>query len=392
METFAWNADAASERHKASIKANGRSSALYLNEVRGINFHKCLERLALLHYGKHRCLNYEKQMEEYNIELKQASLLVVSTWVSWWVFRRTKTVQGHSWPWATAWKKYPNAYACGMDGVLASRMRSLKTLLREVEKRKPALADVELKPRETATRKAYKARKAASAAKQNRKELRALFQVLDLDGDGTLDQEEFTAAMGRLGSADAADLESVLGSLVVSEGTVIDESVFVQALSGVAIAARKDAEHWIWKLQIHDGTSDGRQSVTALTRGSNKLIHDKKKVMQKLELGLVFASIDTDGNGTLDEEEFRDALGKINHAEGAAEFEAILGDLVQGDTEITEEVFVDALSTIADTARNDEQHWVWRLTLNEDDLDEDLDELDADMDELDAEYLSQVAE
>jgi Ca2+-binding EF-hand superfamily protein len=389
LEIFAWTADVATREHKASVRANGRSSAVYLNELRGISFYKCLERLALLHYGKARCLDYAAQMAEYNTELKQASLLVVSAWVSWWVFKRTKTVQGHPWPWEHAWKKCPNAYAWAVDSVLDLRLRSLRTLLQEIDKRKPELADVELKSRETETSKSYKTRKHAKAVKRNRKELRALFKILDLDGDGTLDEEEFRHAMARLGAADGAELDSVLGTLVAGNEE-IDEDMFVEALAVFADAARKDPNHWIWKLQIPDDVAQG-QAVSALTRGSDKIFQDRKKVVQLSELKTVFSSIDADGDGTLDEDEIRQAMGKLSAVE-ASQFESQLGELVTGDIPITEEVFVDALSAAADAARNDTNHWVWRLALDEDDLDEELDEFEDDLDDLDAEYLPQVAE
>ena len=379
----------ATREHKASIKAHGRSSAVYLNELRGISFYKCLERLALLHYGKARCLNYEAQMVEYNTELKQASLLVLSAWVSWWVFKRTKTVQGHPWPWEHAWKKCPNAYAWAVDSVLTLRLRSLRTLLQEIDKRKPELADVELKSRETAERAAYKTRKYAKVVKRNRKELRALFKILDLDGDGTLDEEEFRHAMARLGASDGAEMDSVLGSLVASDRD-IDEDMFVEALAGCADAARVDPDHWIWKLQIPDDVAHG-QATSALTRGSDKLFQDKKKVVQLSELRNVFTSIDADGDGTLDEDEIRRAMGKLSAVE-AHQFESQLGELIAGDTAITEDVFVEALSAAASAAKNDTKHWVWRLALDEDDLDEELDQFDDDLAGLDAEYLPQVAE
>ena len=389
LEIFAWTADVATREHKASVKANGRSSGVYLNELRGISFYKCLERLALLHYGKARCLNYEAQMAEYNTELKQASLLVVSAWLSWWVFKRTKTVQGHPWPWEHAWKKCPNAYACAVDSVLGWRLRSLRTLLQEIDKRKPELADVKLMSRETATRKAYKTREHAKAVKRNRKELRALFKILDLDGDGTLDEGEFRHAMARLGAGDGAELDSALGTLVASEAD-INEDMFVQALAGCADAARKDPNHWIWKLQIPDDVAEG-QAVSALTRGSDKMFQDKKKVVQLSDLKNVFSSIDADGDGTLDADEISRAMGKLSAAE-AMQFKSQLGELATRDAVITERVFVDALSATADSARNDTNHWVWRLALDEDDVDEELDEFEDDLDGLDAEYLPQVAE
>eukprot|EP01043_Picozoa_sp_COSAG02_P018299 COSAG02_NODE_852_length_16531_cov_9.899586_2_plen_1882_part_00 len=113
-----------------------------LADLRGLNFHLTLERLVLLHYGKARCLSFDTQMHEYETEVENVAMQCISTVVAWWVFkiREGKTVNDSSWPWHTAWRKYPQAYRIASHGAVASRLRTLRILKAEVERHsRPAL-------------------------------------------------------------------------------------------------------------------------------------------------------------------------------------------------------------------------------------------------------------
>ena len=63
LETHAFST-ASHKKKKRSPLMQG----IYLQDVRGLNFHMVLERLALLHYGKQKSMSYADQVEEYTME------------------------------------------------------------------------------------------------------------------------------------------------------------------------------------------------------------------------------------------------------------------------------------------------------------------------------------
>jgi hypothetical protein len=71
LETHAWGQ--ASSKGVRIRELNGS----YLRDLRGLHFYNVLERLALLHYGKRRCLSYEDQVVEYRSEVEHLALQTV---------------------------------------------------------------------------------------------------------------------------------------------------------------------------------------------------------------------------------------------------------------------------------------------------------------------------
>ena len=150
LELHASNAAAHTDHRSRLIAHRIRHSdprGIYVQEIRGLNFHKALERLCLLHYGKKQCLSYEQQMTEYQIELRSISLQIMTTMISFWVFRVRcgKTVGGKPFPHHIAWARHPDIYQQALEGVCVTRLWSLRLLLGEVKRySKPDLADVTL--------------------------------------------------------------------------------------------------------------------------------------------------------------------------------------------------------------------------------------------------------
>lgn len=71
LETHAWG------QSKGGAQGASRMRQLtgsYIADLRGLNFYNVLERLALLHYGKRRCLSYENQVAEYQSEIEHVAL------------------------------------------------------------------------------------------------------------------------------------------------------------------------------------------------------------------------------------------------------------------------------------------------------------------------------
>jgi len=109
---------------------------IYLQDMRGLNFYLVLERLALLHFGKHRSMSYATQAEEYDIEVRHISLHLVQAMVGFWVFKKRQgsTVNNQHWPYHRAWRAYPMSYNVAVEGAAATRIETLRILLSEVQR------------------------------------------------------------------------------------------------------------------------------------------------------------------------------------------------------------------------------------------------------------------
>jgi hypothetical protein len=107
-----------------------------LRDLRGLNFHNCLERLCLLHYGKQRCLSFDNQMLEYTTEIQHISLHMIHACLGQWLARRRigKTLGGAAWPWFEPWRLHPKIFVQAAKGAFYSRIRTLRVLRKEVER------------------------------------------------------------------------------------------------------------------------------------------------------------------------------------------------------------------------------------------------------------------
>lgn len=76
LETHAWGQSAAAGTKGGGSRSRELKGCL-LRDLRGLHFHNVLERLAMLHYDKRRCLPYEEQMAEYNSEINHVALQMV---------------------------------------------------------------------------------------------------------------------------------------------------------------------------------------------------------------------------------------------------------------------------------------------------------------------------
>jgi hypothetical protein len=226
LEAHAWHVSA--ERKRRQRKSN--KGGIYLQDLHGLNFHLTLERLCLLHYGKHQCLSYEHQMKEWRDEVQHVALHIIQCMVARWVCRRRtgKTIAGRRWPYFEAWRKYPQAFQLAIDGITATRMRSLQVLLHEVNRfSKPTLFDVELTARDNESQnevvgggKRCGCLPAKPSVKEHTAEAAALevddaaidaaFDRVDTDGSGCLSRSELQLAFQLLmTNADADSIEEL---------------------------------------------------------------------------------------------------------------------------------------------------------------------------------------
>ena len=316
LETHAWSTAA-----QTAVESKGKQSSaprdgrVRLNELRGLNFYRCVERLALLHYGKARCLSYAEQMREYQTEIRHVSVHLLSTCVSMWVFRRRtgRSVGGYTWPWHKAWMQCPGAYKLALEGLAASRLRSLLVLLKEVRKRKPALMDVELPPKQAS--------------------------VLDRAAESAKDKA--TGCCARTSSSRDPGLENIGASLGEEEDPSADgfrADGMVSPRSPKSVRREELIELFNWMDTDRSGALDGGEVAAAMSkmrRGAGAMSEDELS-----ELEGVFASLLSVGGD---------------------------GDIHASDIVIEEEAFVKALTSIATQAQ---------VPVHEDDLDSDLDEFD----------------
>jgi hypothetical protein len=154
LETHAWSVTQADNKAKIDPHRQVEDSNVYLADLRGLHFRAVLQRLTLLHYDKRRCLSYKQQVEEYELEINHISLQLIYVYVSRWVSAKRfgKTKEGQHWPRHEAWQGKRDLFERALDGVSATRVRSLRILLGEVRRKsKPHMLDVVLsseKPKE----------------------------------------------------------------------------------------------------------------------------------------------------------------------------------------------------------------------------------------------------
>jgi hypothetical protein len=146
LELHAWSLSIEQQQHRR-VKRRANVQGEYLEDLRGLHFQQVLERLSIIHYGKHRCLSYADQMDEYQTEVNHISLQILQTCISMWLFKRRigRTVGGYTWPSNPVWAQMPETFKLAIEGIAMTRMRSLGLLRGEVERRsRPALIDAKL--------------------------------------------------------------------------------------------------------------------------------------------------------------------------------------------------------------------------------------------------------
>lgn len=74
LETHAWGQSTGGAKGASRMRELKGS---YVADLRGLHFYNVLERLAMLHYGKRRCLSYENQVAEYQSEIEHVALQMV---------------------------------------------------------------------------------------------------------------------------------------------------------------------------------------------------------------------------------------------------------------------------------------------------------------------------
>eukprot|EP01044_Picomonas_judraskeda_P023157 COSAG03_NODE_5989_length_1136_cov_0.989392_1_plen_208_part_00 len=117
LELHSWSMSIEQQQHKR-VKRRANVQGQYLEDLRGLHFQQVLERLSIIHYGKHRCLSYADQMDEYETEVNHISLQILQTCISMWLFKRRigRTVGGYGWPSNPMWAQMPKTFELAIEG------------------------------------------------------------------------------------------------------------------------------------------------------------------------------------------------------------------------------------------------------------------------------------
>lgn len=258
---------AASKRALKKKETRRRNeTGIYLADIRGLSFHRTLERIALLHLGKRKCLSYEEQASEYEIEVNAISLQVIQSVLQWWVNRRRKglTQGGESFPRLAVWSKNEALYLRASDAVCVARLRSLRVLFGEVKKRIPNGYDTEggvdpentkiaestgkpgfLQKRRMKKLEADKARKRqehvgsamVDGLQVNVQRITDVFNELDADGNGELDEQEMRSAIVTLMGEIHHKVEEEMMKMVDADGSgTVGLDEFIEGMTTIAAA------------------------------------------------------------------------------------------------------------------------------------------------------------
>ena len=266
---------------KAALKSKetrrGSENGVYLADIRGLSFHRTLERLALLHLGKKRCLTYERHAAEYELEINSVSLHIIKAVLQWWVNRKRlgKSQGGKKFPKLPIWSTNDRLYLQASEGACVARMRSLRVLYGEVIHSKPIDHDVtrpDQSPSAKRTRekkfkrKRKKGKNGASleqdvtqdddgASQVDEARIEAVFKDLDSSNSGQLNEPQIRAGLQTLlGPNIPDDLESRMVEIIDTDRSgFADLPKFIR---GVALISQQDISDGLGLYGDADDDSD----------------------------------------------------------------------------------------------------------------------------------------
>eukprot|EP01043_Picozoa_sp_COSAG02_P021110 COSAG02_NODE_1062_length_14852_cov_93.088660_2_plen_3370_part_00 len=107
LELHAYRAQVSRSSTHVVVPRTGISAQLgqTLSHIRGLNFHLCMQRLALLQYGKSNSLPYSQLMAEYEMEKNTVALHVIQTCLSYWAMCKMARKPDARLPQAAYWRR-----------------------------------------------------------------------------------------------------------------------------------------------------------------------------------------------------------------------------------------------------------------------------------------------
>jgi hypothetical protein len=236
---------------KAGLKnketRRGNAHGVYLADVRGLSFHRTLNRLVLLHLGKRKCLSYHEHAAEYELETNSVSLHIIKAVLQWWVNRKRwgKPQGGKKFPKLPIWSTNEALYLQASEAVCVARLRSLRVLFAEVMKRKPV--GYELPGQQTQNThkagkrvktKTFEAERAAAEGEVqvDVARIETVFKDLDSSGSGELNEQKIRAGVQVLmGPSIPVELESRMVEMIdTDQAGVVDLPQFIRGFTLIA--------------------------------------------------------------------------------------------------------------------------------------------------------------
>ena len=107
LELHAYQAQVKRAGDRVVVHRSGLASqlGLPLSHIRGLNFHRVMQRLALLQYGKSNSLPYSQQVAEYEMEKNTVALHVIQTCLSCWAIVTLARKPDGRFPEAAYWRR-----------------------------------------------------------------------------------------------------------------------------------------------------------------------------------------------------------------------------------------------------------------------------------------------
>ena len=173
----------------------------------------------------------------------------------------------------------------------------------------------------------------------------AVFARLDTDGGGSLDAEEFHAALNTLGiSISAASAKEVMDELDMDGGGDLELTELTAKLDEYRRQRRSFAANVLGGVLEYT-----QRTKTSVTRG--KIVILSRFVALSFSLAnpesitiAVFARVDADGSGDLDVEEFQDAMASMGQKLTELEVDEVMSELdIDGSGTIEASEFMDKL-------------------------------------------------
>ena len=267
MELHAIASTRAAMKNKDTRRGSG--NGVYLADLRGLSFHRTLERLALLHLGKKRCLSYERHAAEYELELNSVSLHIIKAVLQWWVNRKRlgKSQGGEKFPKLSIWSTNDALYLRASEGACVARIRSLRVLFGEVAHFKPRDYGVGRGDQSPRVKRAREKRGKKGggleqdgtqdddgAAQVDKARIEAVFKDLDSSNSGQLTEPQIRAGVQTLLGPVPDDLESKMVEIIdTDQSGVADLPKFIQ---GVALISQQDISDGLGLYGDADSDSD----------------------------------------------------------------------------------------------------------------------------------------
>merc|ERR1712100_354206 len=135
---------------------------------------------------------------------------------------------------------------------------------------------------------------------EQKKEVKEAFDLFDTDGSGAIDAKELKVAMQALGFEPTnQEISKLISDIDIDGNATVEFEEFLEIMEG-KMAGKDPVEEMKKALALYDVDNKGKITVTDMERVAKELGEN----LSKEELQGILDESDRDGNGTLTEDEF----------------------------------------------------------------------------------------